>query len=172
MFDKDYSFKGKHADMVNELTASYNETGLKLFSRNLDVYLTAPIVGFLYQRKSPVDLSSKTTNILLDAIFRETTTLWFNYRLIMLLDTTIDSDFSARVDKAFRHYNTERAKGDEELYESYVRGGVEILHEKLMQNISSTDDYLKNMYEFLEEFEELYGQNTDDILDLVQLAKR
>ena len=55
MFDKEYSFKGIHADKVNELTKDFDNSGNKLFVRNLDVYILAPIVGFLYQRMADVD---------------------------------------------------------------------------------------------------------------------
>ena len=102
---------------------------------------------------------------------KETTTLWFNYRLIMLLDIKNEFDFNNRVDRAFRFYGTDRAKPDEDIYESYVLGGVECLHEKLMKNIISPEDYLKNLYEFIYEFEELHGQNANEILNLVELAK-
>jgi hypothetical protein len=171
LFSGDYSFRGTHAEKVIELTAPFDDRGNKLFSRNLDVYLLAPIVGFLYGRKSDLDVSGKNTNILYDAMSKETTTLWFNYRLIMLLDKDYEQDFNQRVEKAFRYYGTDKAKNDEELYESYVRGGVDILHEKLIASATRPEDYLKNLYEFLEEFEERYGQNSDEILNLVQLAK-
>jgi hypothetical protein len=171
IFTGDYSFRGTHAEKVIELTAAFDDKGSKLFIRNLDVYLLAPIVGFLYGKKSAIDATGKTTNILYDAMSRETDRLKFNYRLIMLLDKENAADFNLRVEKAFRLYGTEEAKPDEELYESYVRGGVEILHEKLIENALSPEDYLKNLYEFMEEFEEKYGQDSDEILDLVELAR-
>lgn len=46
MFDKEYSFKGSHAEKVNRLTAKFDDKN-QLFKRNLDVYIMAPIVGFL-----------------------------------------------------------------------------------------------------------------------------
>ena len=171
LFKGDYSFRGTHADKVIELTAPFNEKGNKLFIRNLDVYLLAPIVGFLYGRKAEIDATGKTTNILYDAMSKEITALWFNYRLIMLLDKNNESDFNQRVEKAFRYYDSEQAKTDEELYECYVRGGVDILYEKLISSANAPEDYLKNLYEFLEEFEEKYGQSAEDILNLVQLAR-
>jgi len=171
LFKGDYSFRGTHADRVVELTAAFDDRGNKLFNRNLDVYLLAPIVGFLYGRKADLDATGKTTNILYDAMSKETTTLWFNYRLIMLLDKNNESDFEQCIEKAFRLYDTEQAKSDEDLYESYVRGGVDLLYEKLIVSANSPEDYLQNLYEFTEEFEEKYGQNSDEILDLIQLAK-
>jgi hypothetical protein len=59
LFNRDYSFRGTHADKVIELTATFDDKGNKLFIRNLDVYLLAPIVGFLYGRKSNLDSSGK-----------------------------------------------------------------------------------------------------------------
>ena len=171
LFNKDYSFRGTHAEKVNQLTAEFDISRNKLFNRNLDVYLLAAIVGFLYGRKSDLDATGKTTNILFEAMSKETTTLWFIYRLIMLLDKKNEPSFDERVEKAFRHYGTDRAKPDEDLYESYVRGGVDILYEKLIATATQPDDYLRNLYDFIEEFEEKYGQSSDEILDLVQLAK-
>lgn len=171
LFKGDYSFRGTHADKVIELTAAFDDKGNKLFTRNLDVYLLAPIVGFLYGKKTDIDTTGKTTNILYDAMSKETTRLWFNYRLIMLLDKNNEPDFNERVEKAFRLYGSEQAKPDEDVYESYVRGGVDVLHEKLISSANTPEDYLKNLYEFMEEFEEKYGQNSDEILNLVQLAR-
>ena len=54
MFDKEYSFKGSHAEKVSKLTAKFDET-TSLFDRNFDVYMMAPIVGFLYGRKADLD---------------------------------------------------------------------------------------------------------------------
>ena len=50
MFDKEYAFKGSHAEKVIKLTAKIDDRN-QIFKRNYDVYLMAPIVGFLYQRR-------------------------------------------------------------------------------------------------------------------------
>ena len=49
----------------------------------------------------------------------------------MLLDKNHEANLEARIDKAFRYYGSEKAKADEVLYEEYVRGGVDVLYEKL-----------------------------------------
>lgn len=173
MFDKEYSFRGKHAEYVIKLTADFDTKHHKLFSTNYDVYAIAPIVGFLYQRKAELDKSGENTKIFPDKLMKEKPNLLFNYRLIMLLDEKHERDFNERINKAFRNYETEKAIPDEELYEDYVRGGVEVLFEKLIQPASNAEDYLKNLYDFMEEFEERYNEavSTDDIIDLCQLAK-
>ena len=173
MFDKEYSFRGKHCDYVIKLTAEYDAKKHKLFSTNYDVYAIAPIIGFLYDRKAELDKSGDSTKIFPDKLMKEQQNLLFNYRLIMILDKNHESDFNERLNKAFRYYGSEKAAPDEELYESYVRGGVEVLYEKLIANTTSEEDYLTNLYDFLEEFDERYNQSvsTDSIIDLCQLAR-
>jgi len=173
MFDKEYSFRGAHAEKVIQLTADFDRNHNKLFKRNLDVYIMDPIIGFLYQEKDEVDKSGETTKIFPEQLLNEQSTLQFNYRLIMLLDDRHEKDFEERVNKAFRYYGGEKAKPDEALYEQYVLGGVNILHRKLIESAKSEEDYLTNLYDFIEEFDERYNQSvsTDDISNLCRLAR-
>ena len=171
IFNGDYLFKGKHADKVNRLTAAFGKSNNYLFNRNLDVYILAPIVGFLYNCTADTDSSGNHASIKFDAISRELTTLWFNYRLIMLLDKKYEPDFEKRVDKAFRFYGKEQALPDEERYEAFVRGGIDVLFEKLIESSNTEEDYLSNLYDFMEEFEDRYGQSIDEIVDLCRLAR-
>lgn len=172
MFDKEYSFRGKHAEKVIKLTAEFDSFN-KLFIRNFDVYMVAPIIGFLYGRKADLDISTETTKIFPDILIREVQNLKFNYRLIMLLDKENEPNLDERVNKAFRYYGSIKALPDEQLYEQYVRGGVDVLYEKLIETTSNNEDYLKNLYDFFEEFDGRYNQaiSTDSILDLCHLAR-
>ena len=54
-----------------------------------------------------------------------------------------------------------------------MSGGVDVLYEKLIETANSPDDYIKNLYDFLEEFDERYNQavSTEDIIDLCKLAR-
>lgn len=172
MFDKEYSFKGKHAAMVGDLTKEFDAKKNKLFARNYDVYLLAPIVGFLYQRTAPLDNATQinSTKIFPDILIRNTDDLMFNYRLIMLLDKEHEPDPEKRIEKAFRGNNN---PDDEALYESYVRGGVEVLYEKLMEDVNTTDDYVTRLYDFLEDFNDRYTEDIDmeQILELCRKAR-
>lgn len=170
IFNGDYQFKGSHAEKANRLVTTFNGNN-SLFNRLLDVYLLAPIIGFLYNRSSPIDNNGKPVNILFDAMSKEQNKLWLNYRLIMLLDKQYEADFDKRVDKAFRNYGKESSQPDEEKYEEYVRGGVDVLYEKLIEPSNTEEDYLKNLFDFIDEFENRYGQSTDEILDLTKLAR-
>lgn len=176
MFDKEYSFKGSHAEKVNKLTAKFDDKN-QLFKRNLDVYIMAPIVGFLYQRKTEIDNgdgTQKPTKIFPEQLINAQDDLSFNYRLIMLLDKKNAADIEERVDKAFRNYNSERAIDDEKLYEQYVLGGVDVIYEKLIETARGSEDYLSNLYDFMEEMDDRYNQSidVDHIAELCKIAKR
>lgn len=171
MFDKEYSFRGKHADMVNNLTKEFDNNRNKLFERNYDVYKLTPIIGFLYQRKAAVDTSnSSTTKIFAEQLISNQDDFWFNYRMIMLLDKENEPDAEKRIEKAFRGNEN---KNDEELYESYVRGGIEVLYEKLMEGVNTPEGYITHLYDFLEEFDGRYHQSLDmeQVLELCRKAK-
>ena len=88
----------------------------------------------------------------------------FNYKLIMLLDKENEPDPEKRIDKVFRGIKNE---ADEQLYNSYVLGGVEVLYENL---IDKSSDYIANLYDFLETFENRYNTdvNVDDVLKMAR----
>lgn len=176
MFDKEYSFKGTHAEKVNKLTAKFDDKN-QLFKRNLDVYMMAPIVGFLFQKKADVnsgDGTQKPTKIFPHQLIENSDDLAFTYRLIMLLDKKNAESVDERVDKAFRQFNSPRAENDEKLFDQYVLGGVDILYEKLIESATSTEDYLKNLYDFMEDMDDRYNQtiDSDQISSLCRLAKK
>ena len=175
MFNKEYSFTGIHADKVKKLTAQFDkDSTAKLFSRNIDVYIIAPLIGFLYGRKEDIDKShSDTTKIFPEQLIKEASNLKYNYQLIMLLDEKNEASFDERLDKAFRHYGRVNNESDKQLFEKYVRGGVDVLYEKLIEEANSTEDYIRNLYDFIEEFHERYNEavSSDIIMELCALAR-
>jgi hypothetical protein len=176
LFQKEYSFRGGHAEHVQALTSKFGSRNSQLFNRNLDVYMIAPLVGFCYQRRGNPDLTpnGETTKIFPEQLIKESQTLWFIYRLILLLDKKHERDFETRVHKAFRNYGKPEAEEDEMLFDSYVLGGVELLYEKLLENGHSEEDYINNLYDFLSDFSERYYStlSADDIQEtVIKLAK-
>lgn len=177
LFQKEYSFRGSHAEKVSKLTSQFDDNGAsKMFNRNIDVYIIAPLIGFLYGRTATLDKSgSSATKIFPDQLFKEESLLKYNYRLIILLDNKHEPDFEKRVNKAFRYYGdeSEQTLADELLYEQYVLGGVDILYEKLIEGATNPEDYISKLYDFMEEFNERYNETVSDdkILDLCALAR-
>ena len=165
-FDREYVFKGKHAKYVNELKEN-------IFNRNIDVFILAPVLGLVYNRKSFVDRDSEfvglTTKIFAEQMNSENEKILFNYRLCMLLNE--DKNKEEKVDNAFRYYtedekdenNQKRFESNIEEYNSYILGGVEVLYERLLANgkVSTKEDVLKTVTEFIADY-------IDDINDLSQ----
>lgn len=167
MFDKQYRFRGRHAVRVDKLTGVFDsDSKAKLFDRNVDVYTNAPLVGFLYGRRAEIDNEKNpethqvyNQNIMGDRVIYSQEELTFNFRLIMLLDKDYEPDEDKRIDKAFRHMGDDPA--DEERFNSYVRGGVDVLYEKLIEGASSLDDFISRLYDFIEEFHERFHEETN-----------
>lgn len=171
LFQKEYSFRGIHAERVQSLTAKFGSNNCQLFKRHIDVYMIAPLVGFCYQQRANPDLTpnGETRKIFTEQLIKESQTLWFVYRLILLLDKKHEKDFESRVNKAFRDYGKPEAEADELLFDSYVLGGVDLLFNKLLENGHSAEDYINNLYDFLFDFNERYHKtiSSDDIQEMV-----
>ena len=174
MFDKQYRFKGRHALRVDHLTNVFDVVSkAKIFERNVDVYANAPLVGFLYGRladpddsKSPETGQIYNQNVMGDRVIYSQEELLFNFRLIMLLDKQYEPDENKRIDKAFRHMGEDPR--DEERFDSYVRGGVDVLYEKLIEGAKNPEDYINKLYEFVDEFQDRFNSevSNEEILKL------
>lgn len=163
MFDKEYVFYGKHADMVKRMTAKLSdEIGRGFFKTNYEIYQTAPFVGWIYQRRSEVDKGAENTKIFPETMLKGRRDLLFNYRNLMALHFG-GHDTEEMMHIAFGlDYKEEERKEYDEIYNSYVLGGVEEMYEQIFEknNAGSVDEYIQNLYEFLEELNmRLYGMN-------------
>ncbi len=172
MFDKQYRFTGTHAEKVNALTAIFDEgSKSKLFERNLDVYINAPLIGFLYHRRNTKNTSSDISpqNVFPEQIINSSDKLKYILRLIMLLDKEYESNNALRLDKAFRNFGSEE---DLDRFDQYVLGGVDVLYEKLIEGAGDPSDYITRLYSFLEEFNDRFNSEVsrDDILALCRSA--
>lgn len=173
---REYQFKGKHADIVTRLTSELDtQTKFKLFERNIDVYILAPIVGFVFGRQALVDNTNHTENIKkinFDQLDREQEVLSYNFSLLMLLHDKDTVAIEERLNRAFRYSaRDEEIKELNDIYESYVLGGIEVLEEKLLDNAINPDDYINNLYKFIDDHNTRYheGIKEEDILDLCKM---
>lgn len=175
MFQRDYVFKGIHANIVTKLTAEINsETKFRLFDRNIDVFILAPIVGYLYGTRDSKDETSQVTSenikrINFDQMNRQSYIINYNYQLIMLLHEKDRLSIEERLNRAFRYVQgTKEREECEKIYESYLLGGLKILKEKLLDGAIKDDDYIFNIANFIQEYNERYEQgiSDEDIIDL------
>ena len=168
MFDKQYRFRGRHALRVDALTSVFDSVSrAKLFDRNVDVYANAPLIGFLYGRTADVDDTKNpetnqvySQNVMGDRVIYSQEELLFNFRLIMLLDKSYEPNEEARINKAFRHMGED--PNDEARFDSYVRGGIDVLYEKLIEGANSPDDFVNRLFDFIEEFNERFNEDISD----------
>lgn len=105
MFDKQYRFRGSHAERVTKLTSQFESiSGTKVFERNVDVLCDAPLIGFLYNRRADLDNTKNpttnevyNTNVMGDRVIYSSEEMLFNFRLIMLLDSAYEHDAQKRI---------------------------------------------------------------------------
>ena len=164
MFENDYTLTGKHATHLKYLAKknSGDDTPdgaptAKLFERYIDVYMNAAVWGLLYSRREPKDTSSNDrARIYADAFSTERENCVFLYRLVMLLDESVELSSEERLDRAFRYdalpEKSEEYKKNMELFHEYVRGGIEMLFEKFTDGCITSDDYLNRVYEVVSTF--------------------
>lgn len=167
MFDKPFRLKGIHAKKARELVATFDGVSkAQFFKAAKDVYAFAPLVGFLYNRRAGLDhTKSEETgeefdySIMAEQVLSVQEDLTFHFCLIMLLDSVYEPDEEARLDKAFRYVG--KKPEDEARFDEYVRGGIDVLHEKLIEGGGEPEDYVKRLYDFVEDIQERYNEEVD-----------
>ena len=175
MFYTDYTFKGKHANIVTQLTAEIDsETKFKLFNRNIDVLIIAPIIGLLYGVTDTRDDSGQVIvenikKINYQQMSSESYILNYNYTLVMLLHDKNKVSIEERLNRAFKYTkgSPEREECDK-IFESYVLGGINKLKEKLLDGAVQVDDYINNIFNFISEYDERYNKDIkeEDIINM------
>ena len=167
MFDKQYRFRGIHAEKVKRLTAVFDSlSNAQIFKRNVDVYANAPLIGFLYGRRADLDNTKNpetnevyNQNVMGDRVMYSSEELMFNFALIMLLDKEYEPDADRRIDKAFRHPGQD--PNDEARFDEYVRGGIDVLYDKIIEGAQEPEDYVERLFDFLDEFQERFNAEID-----------
>lgn len=140
-FRKEFEFRGKHARMVSELWV-LNDYTHTYFKRLIDVYILASIVGIRMDRKAEEDYSPiEPRSIFPEQMLKAKEDLDFIMQMMIILDNKNSMSNEACVDKAFRGATTkEEYEYYKNMFENYVRGGVEELYEQLIIRKADIDD--------------------------------
>ena len=148
----------------------------QFFKYAKELYAYAPLVGYLYNRLSEIDHEKNPEtneeydlNIMAEQVISVSEELSFNFGLIMLLDESYEPDEDKRIDKAFRHPGKDPE--DEERFNAYIRGGIDVLYEKLIEGGGNPDDYVKRLYDFVDDINERYNKSLD-LEALLQLCAK
>ena len=151
-----HNFYGTHAVFADELKSD------GYFKRLVDLLAVAPLVGFEYKRRSERNNEGGVEKSMLFKQLQSVDKhLELDYKMLMLLDVDHEPDEEQRFYKAFQISPDERSKEDLEWFESYVRGGVEVLHESLIGQGNTQDDKLIELYDFVNSFSDRYDTNTE-----------
>lgn len=167
MLIKTYNFTGKHAvymaNLVGDNLDSDNKneeeiTKTQFFKRNIDVMFAAAVLGFRLNRRGKQEMSAdKKRTILNEQIISNQSLIQFIYRLIVLLDNTIEEDFEEKLKIAFAQNTTSIERTNEEqedkyekLFYQYILGGIEYLYENLIGNGNNPID---NIGQLLDDFQ-------------------
>ena len=147
----EHNFFGTHAMRAEELK------DLGFFERLIDILAVAPIVGFEYNRRSEKNNQDGAEKGIFRAqLAKVDNQLELDYKTIMLLDKQHTPDEAERFRKAFQTAPDQRAEEDLERFESYVRGGIDFLYEKLVGSGNTPYERMMELYELVESFSERY----------------
>lgn len=153
--------RGRHATYWKSLAqlpgnAIETSNNFKVFENYIYVYMLAPIVGFTQGRKGYVEASDEskdTAGMLAEVQIKHAAKLKYIYRLIVLNDDSEGLAEEDKINRAFREdSDSNTAKKGMELYTAYFLGGLEILYETFVQSCITDDDYVRKIYEFVNDF--------------------
>lgn len=145
-FKSDYKFYGKHARMVSEL-CYLNDYQHTYFKRLVDIIPMAAVIGFRLDRKAEADYAPvETKTVFLQQMLNVKENLDFILQMMIMLENAQQIPQEEAVKKAFRGAETkEEFEQYQDMFDSYVRGGIEELYERLVvRKADSDDDFYEN----------------------------
>ena len=162
IFTGDIFLKGKHATYAKffcptpEKKDSFSDRKpADIFKRVIDVYMMAAVIGLEHGLRASEDrASADQAHIHADVINREKLNLVFIFQLVMLVDNSQRLDADAKIARAFKN---DDIKANFELFNSYVRGGIEWLYERFTEGTTTHDDYISKIQDVVADFKEEYG---------------
>ena len=154
MFTSDIYVRGKYASWLKFLSekTEKNDKSEKvagIFKRDIDVYLTAAIIGLNFGLRRDADNNPDKAKIHVDTVLKEQDNLEFVFRMAMLVDNTTGLSADEKIERTFKNPDTPE---NMELFNSYVRGGIEWLYEQFTDGTTTKDDYLSKIYEVVDSF--------------------
>ena len=178
IFRSQVRFYGKHGLYLEDLTPDTDmakdeslpeiKRQKLLFKTVVDIYIVAPLIGYLYGRTAQKDGSEPTKNIMEGALASHQDRLIFSYELLMILDEKDEPDLNERIRMAFRATD-ELAKKGVDIYDAYARGGIEVLHENLIDSSSDTEDLIRSTMKFVDNFNDSFVLQPEEGLDYTKV---
>lgn len=154
LFLKNYSFYGKHCDMVNALTKRIDSySNACLFNKTIDLFIISSLVGVKNNHKAKPSIDkTRHTNILAEQFNSHSHEVQIAFKLVTLLGNSTQFDEIERLNRTFR--NPERDENYVQ-FEEYMLGGLEDIYNSMMVDSNKTfNDYLCSLNSFLEKFKD------------------
>lgn len=164
IFSSTYLFHGKHASMARELV---DKTGNKLFESYIDLFINAAMVGIALHKKGTKEKGNEnTTKIPFEVINKRMSKIWLLVQLAVLTDSDLDLAQDDRLEALYRH--ADLSPEYITLFESFMLGGLEFLHEGLYTVGASELQQVTNIGMFLDNMNGDSSINSEEIIDLVR----
>ena len=178
MFDTDYTFEGKHANFVKNMSQYYcspkNDDVIvkekRYFDRNLDILIVSPLVGLLTKTKADPDKNKdiKPVSILASQISPNKDLLKSIFITVLLIDQDdnlsitdryrICFDLIERPSSSLSSEEISLIKQAIGLFDSYTRGGLEYLHKELFESAQTPNTCIEELLDKLKDID-LMGNN-------------
>lgn len=135
-------FVGKHRDYVDKLWKQ-GKVQESYFRRLVDLYAVAAIIGLKAKRRSPEerDETDIKRTVQLKQLSENIQTLLPIMKMVLIFDESRGLSFEQKLEEAFmipEEYDLYKRNMD--LFNSYARGGIEYLYEKLVLRVPDIDD--------------------------------
>lgn len=132
---------GKHGRLIDDMWEQ-NQIQKSYFKRLVDLYTIAAIIGLRAKRAVEEDRTEEgRRTVQVDQLMTKLEDLTTIMQIILLLDETSRLTIEQKINRAFRGPQSEEEfNSNVDLFNSYVRGGIEILHEELVQRALGIED--------------------------------
>ena len=148
--------------LVGEDSENTNIIRPKFFERNIDVMFAAALIGFRQHKLGEAETSADAKKTILnEQILKNSSTIQFIYRTIVLLDNSIENSSEEKLKIAFAESTTshdtskittdEQSEKYEKLFYNYILGGIEYLYDNLINNGESNP--IENIRTIIEDFD-------------------
>ena len=134
-------FYGKFKDYVDALWTQ-NKIQESYVRRLVDLYAIAAVIGLKLRYRLENDSSGEKRTVQLAQLTENYQTLLPIMRLVLMLDESRGLDEEERVRSAFKMPETKEEHDDAmELFNSYARGGIEYLYQRLVVSPAGVDSH-------------------------------
>ena len=167
MFDNKIVLFGKHSEIIKKFSkerGTQNDVifrihnndneprDIYLFDKYINCYMCAAMLGIIYNRKADADNNKNASaTIFIDTVRSNKSNLDRIYQH-MILSQNSEKSVDASIKDAFATVINSNEESYKELFDSYVRGGLELLDEKFGDS-ESYEDIANNIYSLKEMFE-------------------